>query len=46
MYVFLIISNKRFIEINSTDDIMDIYEMIMEYHRVPDYEKTKKKRGK
>jgi len=46
MYAFLINYNVPFIEINSTDDIMDVYEMLMEYHRVSNYEQTKKKRDK
>lgn len=45
MHTFLINHNVSFIEINSTDEIKDVYDMIMEYHRVADYEKNKKKRS-
>lgn len=44
MYNFLINHNISFIEINSTDEINDVFEMIMEYHRISDYEENKKKR--
>lgn len=44
MYAFLINNNVPFIEINSTDSIEDVFDVIMEYHRVPDYEKNKKRR--
>lgn len=44
MYNFLVNHNISFIEINSTDEISDVFDLIMEHHRIPDYEKNKKKR--
>ena len=46
MFAFLVNHNISFIEINSTDNTNDIFDMILEYHRVPNYEKNKKRRDK